>query len=357
MQKVKTNDAIQLYNSFVESLPAASPFSFNPSLFNFYKKHFNWQPYYILLTRRNEVCAVLPLVYTGKAWTSLPHFSYGGMLLNDNCCEELTSIIINGIIQEIITTKLETGFYIYNINKKLTNNNVSVNTFIRTLSRNNDTNFVNTSKVTSIIKLPESENILYNGLNSNLKRKINKAKKSEINIKSGGVELLDDFYRIYSRNIFNLKSLNYGKKFIADLISSYQYGDIRIFVAYINNSPIASSLLASYGGFYENMFFATKLESRKFYISDLLHWEMTKYSINNNNLSKNKDNVVYSFGRSTINSGVHKYKSHWPITDYPIYHYSNTPDIKTQRWLQTVWGKIPYFISSPLGTKLIKHIY
>jgi hypothetical protein len=87
---------------------------------------------------------------------------------------------------------------------------------------------------------------------------------------------------------------------------------------------------------------------------------MIKFSIdnnNNNNAPHNATNGVYSFGRSTINSGVHKYKSHWPITDHPIYHSSNMPNIRKQSWLQYIWRAIPYPISSPLGAKLIKHIY
>ena len=34
-----------------------------------------------MVFKSGEVYAVLPLVDTGKAWVSLPHFSYGGILL------------------------------------------------------------------------------------------------------------------------------------------------------------------------------------------------------------------------------------------------------------------------------------
>ena len=323
-----------------------------------------------MLTNNDEVCAILPLVYTGKSWVSLPHFSYGGLLLEENSTPQLTSNIFNILITSITTTKLAPAFYTYNTNNESPfplprgpgggsfplSRGPGGGLLIRTLTKTN-TNSTKTEKVTSILKLPKNEDDLLTMLNHNLKRKINKAKKTEVTIKSGGIELLDDFYQIYSQNIFKLNSLNYGKKFIEDLFSTYEFGELKIFVAYLNNIPIGSSLLASYSGFYENMFFASKLETRKYYISDLLHWEMIKLSIDNNNLSNNKNNGVYSFGRSTINSGVHKYKSHWPITNHPIYHYSNMPDIKKQGWLQSVWAKIPYFISSPLGAKLIKHIY
>ena len=357
IQKISSTQALILWNNFTTELLSIIPFSFNPSLFFFFEKHFGWKPYYLILTKNNKPCGILPLVNTGKVWASLPHFSYGGLLLKENYNKEITSDIIVKLIQKISTNKLNPGFYNCNINNKLSNNNNSIKTFIRTLESNNDNEYKVTNKVTSIIKLPRNNDALTKMLNSNLKRKISKAKRSEIVIRSGGLELLDDFYRIYSRNIFKLGSLNYGKKFIIDLFSTYEYGIIKIFVAYLNNLPIGSSLLAGYGGFYENMFFATAPESRKLYVSDLLHHEMINYSIENNNPSKNKTNGVYSFGRSTQGSGVHKYKGHWPIVDYPIFTYSNISDIKNQNWMLNVWGKLPYTISSPLGAKLIKHIY
>ena len=413
IQKIPTPKAIPLWNNFTKKLLEPPPFSFNPCLFNFYKKHFNWKPYYFMLTNNDEVCAILPLVYTGKSWVSLPHFSYGGMLLEENSTPQLTSNIFNILITSITTTKLAPAFYTYNINNEshfplprgpgggsppksdlrvsplplsrgpgggsspkqdiLGNplplprgpgggsfpirKDIRPGLLIRTLTKTN-TNSTKTEKVTSILKLPSNKDDLLTMLSHNLKRKINKAKKSEITIKSGRLELLDDFYSIYSRNIHKLNSLNYGKGFIKDLFSTYEYGDIKIFVAYLNNSPIGSSLLAGYNGFYENIFFATSIKARKYYISDLLHWEMIKFSIdNNNNAPHSATNGVYSFGRSTINSGVHKYKSHWPITDHPIYHSSNMPNIRKQSWLQYIWRVIPYPISSPLGAKLIIHIY
>lgn len=311
-----------------------------------------------MIISKDEVCAILPLVNTGKVWVSLPHFSYGGILFEEKCTGITESDIINSIISKIISSELSSGFYSYCIDGKQDwKEYLSQKFFVRTLSTTNDEKFSKTKKVISLLELPDSIEALSNKLNTNLKRKIRKAKKLEITIKSGGVELLDDFYSVYSRNIFELRSLNYGKKFIEDLFSTYKFGNIKIFVAYLNNSPIGSSLIAGYNGFYENMFFATSLNSRKYYVSDLLHWEMICYSIKNEKLSKTNSNGVYSFGRSTYNSGVHKYKSHWPIIDYPIYHYSNMQDIRKHSKMLNIWGKLPYFISSPLGAKLIKHIY
>ena len=146
-------------------------------------------------------------------------------------------------------------------------------------------------------------------------------------------------------------------------METYEYGEVKIFVSYKEGEVVGTAMLAFYNGFYENMFFATSSKSRKEYVSDLLHWEMINYCIKKNNTiniegeNSSGRNAVYSFGRSTLFSGVHKYKSHWPVNDYPLYNYSNITDVRKSKWLSKLWALIPYVISKPLGGYLVKHIY
>jgi len=304
----------------------------------------------------------LPLVDTGKAWVSLPHFSYGGMLFNDEAQKQNESAITLRIIEEIKNKSYEAGFYKYESDIKKVQTTAE-KYFIRTINNNTDNNYIKSEKVSSLLNLPSGEKELSVNINPNLRRKINKASKADIIIKNGGTELLDDFYKVYTRNIYKLKSLNYSKKFFNDLLGTYKFGEVKIFVAYKNDTAIGTGMLANYNGFYENMFFATLSNSRKEYISDLLHWEMICYSIKKNNsldiadTNNSERTAFYSFGRSTHSSGVHKYKSHWPVTDHQLYTYSNLQDIRKKKWLSGIWGKLPFFISSPLGPHLINHIY
>ncbi len=298
----------------------------------------------------SEPSAVIPLVNTGKAWVSLPHFSYGGMLFKKPEQNIDESAIILSIIEEIKSNSPEAGFYNYTLD------DIRMTTekhFIRTINNDKDNNFIKTEKTTSLLTLVSDERDLLKNISSNLRRKINKALKTDIIIKSGGTELLDDFYKVYVQNIYKLKSLCYSKQFLRDLLLSYNFGNIKLFVAYKDNTPIASALLASYNRFYENIFFATNEEYRSLYVSDLLHWEMISFSLTANKGKKG----IYSFGRSTKGSGVHKYKSHWSVTDYPIYTFTNLSDIRKHSWLTNIWGLLPEFISTALSPHLIKHIY
>ncbi len=352
------SEAIHRWNKFASAQISMVPYSFNPSLFNFYKNHFRWKPYYFLLYYNNIIVGVLPLVNTGKAWVSLPHFSYGGILTNDDYLEKKHLKTVRSLVETIKNNNLLSGFYNADY-EKITDeySNFQQKIFIRSFDKQADNHFIETEKITSILKLPESADIMFNRLSSNLKRKIKKGTKNGFEVKRGGLELLEDFYKVYLKNIFYLKSLSYSKKYFHDLFVNYDYGDIQFFVVYRNNKPVGSSVLVSYADFFENIYFATLREEQKYYVSDWLHWQMVKYAIEKTSKSDNNVNAVYSFGRSTRNSPVHIYKKHWTVFDIPLYGFSNIPDVRGNKFLKNAWRFVPWCIAKSLGSKLIKHIY
>ena len=270
-------------------------------------------------------------------------------------------LVGRAVIDNIITglQVIESGYYRYDINIDDVKENLSAKVFIRGLENGTDEDYVETEKVTSLIKLLESEDAQWSSISSNLRRKINKAQINEIVVKVGSIELLDDFYTVYSENIVQLGSLNYSKSFFNDLLFCDNTRSSNIFVAYKNGIPVGGGLLAHYCGFYENVFFATLKDYQKDYVSDLMHWEMIKFSIVDNAKAerKNKSTSVYSFGRSTLNSGAYKYKNHWPVENHHLFNYSNISDLKKSGWLLNIWRNLPSFITKPLGAKLIVHIY
>ena len=357
MQKLSNITGKLLWKKFLKKQAGIIPFAYNPTFFDFYKNHFNWKPYYIIFTSKNEPCCILPIINTAKAWVSLPHFSHGGLLFLDGEISIKTSSLLHSAINMLVGES--PGFFTINIDGiSKAKVNKSYNYFIRTSINKNINEFVKTEKVVSYIKLPLDLNMLWLQLSNNLRRKINKAKK-ELVIKTGNEELLTDFYSTYVDNISHLGSLTYGLDFFRDLISYSKENNDTLFVAYYKGKPIGGALLSSYGNYFENLYFATKKEFSNTYVSDFLHWEMIVYSINKmkGNVDEFNSDPVYSFGRSTINSGVYNYKNHWPVENQELYNFTNISDIRKNKKLLKIWKHLPQFITNPLGAKLIKHIY
>lgn len=351
LNRISSCSAITFWNNFLSSFSSPVPFSFNPSLFNFYIRYFHWKPYYFLLFYKNKAAGLLPLVNTGNSWVSLPHFSYGGFACTENFNFKLDEDIIQKLIFLVQKERHNQGFFQYDLKTISSYQTSHKRIFIRTIHKYPTQN--NYIKVSSIIFLPKTKEELFTKLNTNLRRKINKANHSEFNIQIGGKELLESFHSIYSKKMHELGSPAYGKHFFKTILETYCYGDAKIFLVRKQKKAVGAAFLLSYNGFYESAWFATNKIEYKNYISDFLHWQMLKYAIE-------KRAYVYSFGRSTSQGSVHIYKSHWPVENIPIYQYNNNQKnviIRNKRWISSVWRKVPYFIAKPTGALLVKHIY
>lgn len=294
--------------------------------------------------------AVCPLIDTGKNWVGLPHFSYGGFAGMRNNDIAFNDKLVHKLIFLIQKEKVNPGFFQIDL-KTISNHRVSQDRFfIRTIHKYHQCD--NYSKVSSLIFLPETKEELYTHLSTNLRRKINKAANSGFDIQIGGKEFLSPFYREYSRKMHRLGSPAYGKGFFETLLETYCFGDAKIFLIMQNGEAAGAAFLLSYMGFYESSWFVTNEISYRNYVSDFLHWQIVQYAIA-------RGASVYSFGRSTPQGSVHIYKSHWPVTDIPIYQYGHEGGnhLRNHVWLSSVWKKIPYFIAKPIGPILVKHIY
>ncbi len=254
-------------------------------------------------------------VWVNDTWVSLPHFSYGATEIDLSHLKSIRKWQIRSLIQ--------LSEYIY------------------------------TDKVLSVLPLEEDAEVQFAGFTSNLRRKIRKSIKSGIKIQKGRVELLDDFYKVYFRNTHRLGSPVLAKSFFQNIVTHYTGGEAEIFCAYFNRKVVGAGILLTHRDFAENTWFATLRSMDKYYISSLLHWEMIHYSIR-------QKCRFYSFGRSTCNSGVHRFKQQWHTQDIPLYwNYSHSPklNIRKVQMLKTLWKLLPLPIARFIGPFFAKRIY
>lgn len=348
--KLDTNSAKATWDKFILSIPSPVPFSFNPSYFDFYRVYFYWEPLYFLWYHEEKLIGLFPLVYTGKAFVSLPHFSYGGLLFKEPFSEMVSAI------QQLVTVvddeRPGAGFYRYDSPSKelIENRNFQSTLFLRGLYPPGERPEI--EKTVTYMELHGTVDELGLRLSSNLRRKIRKAEKSGIIFREGGKELLEDFYNVYVRKMHQLGSPAYGKGFFKTFFQQPLEEGSRFFVGYFDGRPVGGSLLLSYRGFFESAWFATDVLFQKYYISDGLHWSMIQYALK-------AGGRIYSMGRSTKNGSVFVYKNHWPVKNSPlfIYNTSNKPSVRDFAVLPKIWKYIPFPVAKRLGPKFVKHIY
>lgn len=192
-------------------------------------------------------------------------------------------------------------------------------------------------KTDSLLRLKEKDDLQWKSFTRDVRYKIGKAARIGITIRGGGVELLEDFYTVYRRNIHQLGSIGLPFHFFSVLMTNYTGGTATVLVAYFGDKPVGSAILLSWLHYAENPWFATLRKFNRLFVSYSLHWEMIRLAI--------QDGCkVYSFGHSTKESGVHHYKHQWGALDRTIYLNSNEPlkdELKKIQYLRRIIRLLP----------------
>lgn len=217
------------------------------------------------------------------------------------------------------------------------------------------------SKVSSWLALEAEITSQWNAFPSDLKRKINKAGTNEFqaayirqsNDSPTQEKLVGDFFRVYRQNLKRLGSPHLPERFFQMLVHGYQGGQLYGIVLYRNLQAVAGAINLGYGNFVENNWFASDWELRSNYISYQLNWLLIQEAIS-------RQFGIYSFGRSSQDSGVHRYKKQWNTYDVPlVWSYTGPVDSNPRRIpdLSGIWKRMPDLITNFAGPILARRLY
>ncbi len=301
-----------------------NPVSYNKDLDIFLEKR-NFTVSFFILKNSNILVGFLPIARKKDFYFSLPYFSYGLQLLNP---PENNTIVDLRIL----------------FNKKFKNY------YIRAFSYNST--FNNNYKVSVYLQLKNTIDDQLSFFKSKLRSQIKRSIKNELKIKYGGIELIDQFYLVYSKHMHALGSPSYSKSLFLDYMNTFK-NDAVIFLVKHKNINIACSLCLINKNQIEVILAAS---TRRFnYLSSnmFLYWEMIKYSIFNN-IS------LFSFGRSDYNSSQLKFKKQWSDEYIDILQLNSNRfyNLKVLKSLFSFfYKKIPYSIANKFGSIIADRVY
>ncbi len=174
----------------------------------------------------------------------------------------------------------------------------------------------------------------WNGISSNLRRKIRKSEQFDFKTFIGGLELLEEFYPIYRKHIQSLGSFALPKSYLKTLLT--QLGqDAEIVIVKKENEIVGGAFCVKNYAVYENVLFVPLRKYRHAYVSDYMHHQMIKNAIN-------QGFTIYSFGRSTKDSSVYRYKQNWNVDNQQLYWNTDKENKLNVRYLQFPKKIIPY---------------
>ena len=302
------------------------PISFNPDLELFLAKKEFKLTFYVLKIERKCI-GLLPVYSKNKNNFSVPYFSYG--------------LILNIPLDETVVTKL----------RSLLKKNL-INFRIKLVCSSDDK--IIADKASAFLNLKSSKEIQLSSFNSKLRSQIKKGSKNGLKCEIGGALLINDFWKIYSRNLHRIGSPSYSKNFFKMLFNNYDNNQLKIFIIKYDSKPIGASLCVSYNGVCEVILASTLRDFNYLSTNMMMYWEMIAYSIDSGKF-------VFSFGRSDLNSSQLRFKTQWGVKIIPLIYLNSTKKTLNLKILKIIfsriWKVIPYSISKHFGYLIAEKFY
>ena len=344
--RLANNEDEKKWDAFVQEHPGSSPYH----LFAWKKAvetAYGHKTYYLMAEENGQISGVLPLVYfkmpvLSGYFVSTPFCDFGDAVAVDDDTKvqlimEATSIAKGEKVKYVELRGDIKQLFSQNVNLK-----------VNTISH----------KVRMLLELPDSSEILWGSFKSKLRSQIRKAEKNNLVFKWGNIKGLDDFFKVFSRNMLDLGSPVHSRKWFHSILNYYGE-NARMGLMYHNEKPVGAGIILSNGTSISIPWASTLREYNKFSPNMMLYWNFLKYA-------SDHGYKQFDFGRSTPDEGTYKFKAQWGAKPKPLHwHYiminnsefRNDDSISSHRdAIVKLWQKLPLGVANLIGPAIRKHI-
>jgi len=305
------------------------------------EKVFGHQCHYIIAMEECGVVGILPLVQLksrlfGNFMVSMPYFNYGGAIADND--EIMISLLksANELSSELSCSHIEMRF----------DEAQEIDLLLRT------------DKVTMLLDLPHDPDQLWQAIGSKRRAQVKRPVREGVEFISGGMELLDEFYHVFSNNMRDLGTPVYSKTFFKEIISMFAENSF-IAIVRLNGKPVGAGFLLGHMGKMEIPWASTLRKYNRLGINMYMYWNILKFAIENNY-------DIFDFGRSSKDAGTLKFKKQWGSTEKQLYWYYDmdekaplpglNPNNKKYKTAILVWKKLPVSVTRLIGPPIVKNL-
>jgi FemAB-related protein (PEP-CTERM system-associated) len=306
-----------------------------------FQQAFGHQTEYLTAERSGRIVGVLPLVQMdswlfGRFFVSLPFVNYGGVLADDPGSAQ-------ALIDRAAAMARERGL---------------AHVELRHMARRFPALAAKQHKVTMLLPLPGDVAVAWEQLDRRVRNHIRKGEKSGFETRSGGAELLADFYPVFAENMRDLGTPVYSRRLFEQVLDRVG-ADARVFVVRLKDKPVAVSITIGYRGKLEVPWSSSLKQYRGLNANTVLYWEMLKWAIDNRF-------HTFDFGRSTPNDGPYQFKAQWKAQPHPLaweYALVNGAPIPDQSPKNPkfslairMWQRLPVRVATLIGPAIVRNI-
>jgi serine/alanine adding enzyme len=300
------------------------------------------KPYVLLAERGDRLVGVLPLAFVksalfGRFLVALPYVNSGGVVAeNGSAATELMNRAVK-LADELDVRYLELRHEVAMEHPALVSNL--------------------THKVHMRLALPSSKEDLWKGFTPKVRNQLRKADRYDLSVHWGGVELLGEFYKVFSRNMRDLGTPVFGRGLFRNILLQFR-DDAEICVVQLGRRPIAAGLLVHGKGITEVPSASCLRRWNEMNANMFMYKQLLQRAID-------RGQNVFDFGRSSIDSPTYRFKKQWGArphaTAWQYYIREGTvgamrpENSKYQRMIK-IWRRLPVSLTCLIGPLVVRGI-
>jgi serine/alanine adding enzyme len=298
------------------------------------ERAFGHQGIYLVSRAAGQVCGVLPLTQVrsrlfGNRLISQPFSDYGGPLAASAEAGE-------ALYQRAVAVARERGCESLELRNTV---RLPYDLHLRT------------DKISMCLPLAKDPQEVWKGLRHKTRNRIRKAQGAGLEVISGGPDLLDEFYRMWTVRMHELGTPCYPRKLFACVLETFPEA-ARIFLARLHGATTAGLFAYTFQGWVQSSWGAALRRYDGIGPNYILNWAAIEHYCR-------EGLKWFDFGRSTVGSGPHLFKERWggdPINLYWQYWtpqgqepaFARPEDPKYRRKVE-MWKRMPLWISRVIG--------
>lgn len=308
---------------------------------------------FALVTRETEggpIVGYLPLALVssrlfGRFLVSLPYLNRAGIVATSESVRETLLAEAVTLADKFRVQYLELRHHAHTLNHQ-------------SISHNRD------EKQRMVLDLPavaDGPDGLWTTYTAKVRNQIRKGDKAELAIRFGGLDLLDDFYGVFSTNMRDLGTPVYPRCLFASILDTF--GDnAELAVVRHEDTPVAGALLIhgrSAGVNESQVPSASCLRSANHTNANMwMYHKMLERAVE-------RGSSHFDFGRSSPDSGTYRFKRQWGAQPEPTtwQYYLRYGDVgavrpdnpKYQRRI-AAWQKLPVWVTRLVGPRIVRGI-
>lgn len=287
-----------------------------------------------------EILAGLPLTFFasklfGRFAVSIPYFNYGGVISPwFNIAQALLAYLPSVCASEGLS-------------------HIEVRSMQADLAER-----ASSKKVSMVLELPTTEAQLDENLGAKVRAQIKKAEQYTPSIRFGKLELLDDFYRVFTQNMRDLGTPVYAREWFANILRHPEVS-AQLAVVFVAGQPVSAGFVVGYRGMLEIPWASTIKKANTMNTNMWLYRQILGYAIR-------ADYQFFDFGRSTQGAGTYRFKKQWGAQAYPHYWYTLVPagtqapelnpDNPKFRLMIAVWKRLPVWLTKIIGPPIVANL-